>query len=229
MKHTLTFFLFFVSFWANAQRDTIPIKDTLDHVEYYIIQGDSVPASSIGLEAVVVLGKLQFDDDAARKRYLILRRKTRKVYPYAKLAAERFTQINARLDSMDSKRDRKKYMKVIQKYVEEEFGDRLKKFSRTEGQILVKLLHRQTGITGFDLIKEYRNGWKAFWLNTTAGLFDISLKTEYDPINVEEDYLIEDILERSFQANLLERQESALDFNYFELENKWRPIPDLED
>ena len=49
--------------------------------------------------------------------------------------------------------------------MDDEFSAELKKMTRTEGQILVKLIHRQTGITMYDLIKEYRSGWKAFWYN----------------------------------------------------------------
>ena len=123
---------------------------------------------------------------------------------------------------MIPKEKRKKYIRQVQKYVEEEFTSELKKLTRTEGQILVKLVHRQTGITMFDLIKDYRSGWRAFWYNNTAKLFKISLKKEYDPENDKEDYYIEDILQRSFQNDILEEQSTALDFDFAELTNKWK-------
>ena len=191
------------------------------YVQYYIIEGDTIPRESIDLDEVIIFGKLKFKDNLARRRYLILRRKTRKVYPYAKLAAERLMVLNERLQNIESKRARKKYIRLLQKYMEEEFTQELKKMTRTEGQILVKLVHRQTGQTMFSLIKEYRSGWRAFWYNNAAKIFNISLKEKYDPINVEEDYWIEDILQRSFQANILEKQDTALDFTYYELKNKW--------
>ncbi|MEH6407703.1 MAG: DUF4294 domain-containing protein [Leeuwenhoekiella sp.] len=224
MKLSLYGLLLLFAFQLRAQ---IPVEQQQDSLEYqyYIIEGDTIPRESIDLDEVIVFGKLKFKDDAERRRYLILRRKTRKVYPYAKLAADRLVELSARLDSMKSKGDKRRYMRIIQRYVEEEFTDELKKLTRTEGQILVKLIHRQTGITTFDLIKEFRSGWKAFWLNTTASMFDISLKEKFDPVNVEEDYYIEDILQRAFQAKLLENQPSALDFDYLELTNKWTKNP----
>ncbi len=188
---------------------------------YYIIKGDSIPREFIDLEEVILLNKLEFTSKENRKRYLILRRKTRKVYPYAKLAAERLIVMTERLKTIEKKRDKKKYTKRVQKYIEEEFTETLKKFTRTEGQILAKLIHRQTGRTGFDLVKELRTGWKAFWYNTTANLFDISLKDEYDPFTNKEDYLIEDILERSFQDNILERQAPAFTIDYLDLTAYW--------
>ncbi|MBT8258333.1 MAG: DUF4294 domain-containing protein [Bacteroidia bacterium] len=188
---------------------------------YIIIEGDSIPRTAIDLDEVMLLHKLEFDSREDRRTYLILKRKTIKVYPYAKLAAERLETLNKRLEKMESKRQRKKYAKRIQKYIEGEFSDELKKLTRTEGQILIKLIHRQTGKTTFELIKELRNGWRAFWFNNTAKMFKISLKKEFDPMYVKEDYLIEDILQRNFQSGRLETQKSALGLDFFELTEKW--------
>jgi hypothetical protein len=188
---------------------------------FYLIEGDTIPKEYIDLDEVVLLNKLNFNSKEDRRRYLILRRKTRKVYPYAKLASERLTTMSNRLSEIKSKRDRKKYTKRIQKFIEEEFSEKLKNLTRTEGQILVKLIHRQTGRTAFDLVKELRTGWRAFWYNTTANMFDISIKVEYDPFANKEDYLIEDILERSFQNSILERQEPAFEIDFLDLTSQW--------
>ena len=143
------------------------------------------------------------------------------MYPYAKLASDRLVELNSRLGELQSKRKRRRYTREVQKFIEQEFSEELKKLTRTEGQILVKLIYRQTGITAFDLVKELRNGWRAFWYNTTASFFDISLKEEYHPDLVHEDYLIEDILQRAFAARHLERQEAKIDYDYATLTNKW--------
>ncbi|WP_292949028.1 DUF4294 domain-containing protein [Olleya sp. UBA1516] len=219
MKYIL-FILLCIPTFLVGQEDIIIEQDSTE-VEYIIIEGDSIPQKSIYLDEVMILDKLSFKSKEDRRRYLILGRKTLKVYPYAKLAADRLNALNTRLQSLDRKRDKKKYAKKVQKYIEEEFSEELKKLTRTEGQILVKLIHRQTGKTTFDLIKELRSGWRAFWFNSTAYLFNISLKREYDPENVEEDYLIEDILIRAWQNGQLKLVKSPLDFEYFKLNNKW--------
>ncbi len=190
-----------------------------------IIEGDSIVQSSIALEEAYVFGRLKFSSYDDKLRYYILRRKTQKVYPYAKLAAERLVELNDSLKYIKRKGKRKKYTKKVQKYIEEEFSEELKKLTRTEGQILVKLIYRQTGTTAFDLVKELRSGWRAFWYNTTAKLFKISIKEEFHPDKIEEDYLIEDILQRAFASGKLERQESVLDYNYADLSNKWKKKP----
>ena len=207
------------SAFVHAQ-ENMPVEDTLQK-EYMYIEGDSIVREHIDLDEVLILGRLKFDSDLERRKYLILRRKTIKVYPYAKLASERLVELNSRLDRMKSRRDRKRYTKIVQDYIEDQFSAELKKLTRTEGQILVKLIHRQTGITAFDLIKDLKSGWRAFWYNTTASFFNISLKEEFAPESNQEDYLIEDILQRAFQDKKLQKQPSALDFNFLELTNKW--------
>lgn len=195
--------------------DTIPKK-------YLIIKGDTITGQSIDLEEVVILPRLRLNTNEERRRYLILQRKTLKVYPYAKLAAERLETLNARMAGVKSKRQRKKYTRMVQKFVENEFADKLKKFTITEGQILIKLIHRQTGETAFDLIKELRSGWRAFWYNNTAKLFDMSLKIPFDPEVEEEDFLIEDILQRQFDKGNLEFQKSYKTFDLYTLNKIWK-------
>ena len=202
--------------FVNAQDTSLP------QGELMLLDGDSIPTYGIPLKEVVLFQPLRFKTRLELKRYLILRRKTLKVYPYAKLAADRLTILNERLDNLDNKRSRKKYLKRMEKFIYEEFEQELKKFSRSEGKILIRLVHRQTGTTTYDLVKELRTGWKAFWYETTASLFKLSLKDTFDPEYSFEDYLIEDILQRAFADQYLEEQASSLDFNLDDLYYIWK-------
>lgn len=190
-------------------------------VDYIKIKGDSIVRSSIDLDKVVLLPKKGFKDSNEIKKYLILKRKTLKVYSYAILASNRLTTLNERLVNIKRRRDRKNYTKKIQKFIVNEFYDELRKFTQTEGQILIKLIHRQTGTSAYKLIKEIRNGWSAFWYNNTARIFNMSLKKEFDPYTVEEDYLIEDIIQRALRDKKLEYQEPNITYDLFELNKKW--------
>ena len=220
MKFFLYLYIVLFSVVLSAQEEQEKVADTINK-EYFLIKGDTLYTDVIGLDDVVMLKKIKFSNKNDRIKYLILRRKVRKVYPYAKMASDRLTDLKDSLIHIKSKRKQKKYTKHIQKYIEEEFSEKLKKFSRTEGQILIKLIHRQTGTTAFELIKELRSGWRAFWYNSTASMFNISLKEEYNPMHDHEDYYIEDVLMRSFTDGILKKQPHALDFDYFELSDKW--------
>jgi hypothetical protein len=182
----LIFFLQFVTLFSQNENST-----------YFKIEGDSVFKKEIDLKEVVVYKPVIFADNQERLDYFVLKRKVLKVYPYAKMASERLAKLNDRLDKIKSKRKKKKYTKMLEKFLQEELTAELRKLTRTEGQILVKLIYRETGITAFSLVRELRNGFRAFTYNTIAKVFKISLKEEYDPLNVREDLFIEDILRNS--------------------------------
>lgn len=227
MKSKLSFTLAILSSTALfSQVKEVPLDSVAEKM--IIVEGDSLFKQSIALDEVFLFSKLSFPTYKDKLRYYVLRRKTIKVYPYAKLASERLVELNDSLSKIKSKRKRKRYTRHVQKYIEGEFSDELKKLTRTEGQILVKLIYRQTGNTAFNLVKELRSGWRAFWYNTTAKMFDINIKEEYHPEEVHEDYLIEDILQRAFASDQLERQKSVLDYDYATLTNKWNKPPEKE-
>ena len=211
--------LFFSSFifllgtaFSFSQTET----DTLQ-----MTQQDSSIIYSIELKEIIFTPDNVYTTDEDKKAKLILKRRIFKVYPFAKLTADKLTQLNATMAKLKTNREKKKYFKIVEKYLEEEFEPRLKKLSRKDGQILVKLIYRQTGHTTFDLIKDYKSGWKAFWSNTAASLFDINLKTKYDPYQVNEDYLIETILNRAFNNRQLIKKESAMPIEYDKLSEYW--------
>ncbi len=213
--------------FAKAQPPTtqLPIKkDTVTTPEYFFIDGDSV--SAIELDRVMLVQSLKFDSKYENIKYQILKRKVKKVWPYAKLAAERLTVLNERLDQLEYVNDKKRYTKAVQEYLEEELTADLKKFSTTDGNILIKLIHRQTGITAFELMKNLRNGWSAFWMNNTAKVFDLDLKAQFDPENEIQDFYIEDILINEFKNETLPEQESAISFDYFKGRANWNAYED---
>ena len=221
IKAYITILFFFLTIYIYGQekieKDSIPLSE-----RYIIFEGDTL---LIELSEVQVLKKLNFKTTYDRKYYYWFRKKTMKAYPYAKMAQDRLEVINKRLGEIDSKRKRRIYTKRVQKYVEEEFTEQLKKLTRTEGRILIKLIHRQTGGTAFELVKELRSGWKAFRYNVTASMFKLSLKEHYNPEEVQEDYLIEDILQRAFIDGVLVEQPSKLKFDYLKLSTQYFKAP----
>ena len=187
-------FLCFVIFILSPQK---MLSQDENNSTYFKIEGDSIYKKEINLNEVIIYKPVEFTNDKERLDYFVLKRKVTKVYPYAKMASERLSKLNTRLDKIKSKRKQKKYTKMLEKFLQEELTAELKRLTRTEGQILVKLIYRETGSTAYSLVRELRNGFRAFTYNTIAKVFKISLKETYDPLNVREDLFIEDILRNS--------------------------------
>ena len=214
----IALFLTFINF-VQAQ---LPKIDPVKAEDYFVIEGDTIIRSEIELKEVIVFQPLKFISYDEAKRYILLRQRTLRVYQYAKLAADRLNILTERLNQINSKRKKRKYLRLIEDFIYDEFELELRKLSRSQGKILIKLIHRQTGNTTHQLVKELRNGWRALIYQTTASLFKLSLKDTYNPKEVYEDYLIEDILQRAFSEERLERQDTALDYDLDALYIYWK-------
>lgn len=210
------FYLLLFVFISAALHSQEVVRDTIKNT----VENDSVEFN-YQLEEIVISNVKSNLSDEDRKRLLILRRRVYKVYPYAKIAAERLTMLNANMAKLKTERERKKYSKIVEKYLEDEFESQLKKLSRKDGQVLVKLIYRQTGNTTFDLIKDYKSGWKAWWSNRIARMFDIDIKAKYDPAVIAEDYYIEGFLLQGFDERRLQRQDPAFPIDYTAITKKW--------
>ncbi|MDN3707499.1 DUF4294 domain-containing protein [Myroides ceti] len=152
----------------------------------------------------------------------VLKRRILRVYPYVVATSDNLLILNENLAKMDTKKRRNAYIKRSEDYLEKQFKDRLKKLSRKDGQILVKLINRQTGQTTFDLVKEFKSGWTAFWSNQTAKLFDINLKTKYNPKETLEDFYIELLLLELTAERKIDYRNPAKNINLSQLRTDWK-------
>lgn len=213
-------FVFLInSFFVLAQ---IEAPNNFDGELLFKFETDSIPQAGIRLEEVVLFQPLTFRSIKELRQYVILRNRTLRVYPYAKLASDRLDTLSIRLENIKSNRKKKTYIKRIENFIYDEFEEELKKLSRSQGRILIKLVHRQTGETTHSLIKELRNGWRAFVYQTTASLFKLSLKDTYNPGTNYEDFLIEDILQRAYGDGLIDLDPTALTYDLDSLYTIWK-------
>ena len=213
-------YLFFLFLFSTLISSSQQIDDD-NATDYIRIEGDTIVKGSIGLNEVLLLPRRPFKNSEQIRKYLILKRKTIKVYPYSVMASKRLKSLNNRLLIIKTKRERRRYTRMVQNFLEDELTPELSKLTKSEGQILIKLIYRQTGITSYNLVKNLRNGVKAFLYNTTARFFDLNLKTEFNPEIILDDYYIEDIIQRSVRDNLIEYNEPKNKYDLFKLKTLW--------
>ena len=166
-----------------CQKDTFLIK------EMYYKDNDTLILADI--EEIEILHFINLEDERYFRR---LKYKTLKVYPYAKMAAEQLDSIQIQLELIPKKRKRKAYIKATEQWIKEDLAPELKKLSRWEGRILSKLIYRETNISTYQIVKDFKGNLHAFFWQTMAKLYDNNLKTPYQPKNIEEDKWIEYII-----------------------------------
>lgn len=198
-----TLFIFFiglsVSNYAQINEDSVGQEPK--YLDAIITDGDTIYIDY--LDEVVLTDYKQLTGDDKREYYR-LRKKVLKVYPYALEASKVFLEVNEKYQSIEKKRKRKKYTRKRQKWLQETFGEQLKQLKRSEGKILIKLIHRNLQVTAYDLIKFYRNGFTAFWWQGMAKLYSADLHKEYHPESNREDMIIEMIIQKAIRDNIIE-------------------------
>ena len=132
------------------------------------------------------------------KRNLRLEYNVRKVYPYARIAANKVNEIERRLSQITKESERRKILKEEYSQLMKTFKAPLMKLSITQGKILIRLIYRETNHTSFAHIREYRGTVNAYFWQSIALIFGNNLKTAYDPQG--EDAEIEKIVQKILQG-----------------------------
>lgn len=175
----VSFFLLFICSELFAQA---PRKDpkTGGYRLPYIIEGeDTIPVVNLPTVNIVDVNNPEYLKNL--QAYYRLRFNVIKVYPYARLAAVKINEMDRAMDKMSSDRERRKYRKQVEDQVRKDFEDQIKKLSINQGNVLIKLIDRETGQTSYDLIRELKGSFNAFFSQGLAKLFGHDLKDEYDP------------------------------------------------
>jgi Domain of unknown function (DUF4294) len=143
-----------------------------------VYNGDTIPAKTL---VIVYVDKVMSHTMRRRMEALTrLRNAVYITYPYARKAGMILNEMNSQLAKMNSESERKDYVKSKERELKKEFTDPMEKLSVYQGQILMKLINRQTGNNCYEIIREYRGGFSARLWQTVAFFFGSSLKQSYD-------------------------------------------------
>ncbi|TAJ14183.1 DUF4294 domain-containing protein [Marinilabiliaceae bacterium JC017] len=160
------------------------------YLEQKVIGTDTMP--HINLHEIKIVTPWRFKNKRQHIRYSKLLRNIRITLPYARMASQKLNAINQHLSTMETEKERKAYLKKAEKELFKEFEKPLRKLTFSQGRLLIQLIDRETGDTSYNLIKEYKGGFSAFFWQSIARLFGSNLKSEYDAEG--DDKMIEHII-----------------------------------
>jgi len=141
---------------------------------------------------------IEIIDPNYKRNYNYLLRRVKKVYPYAVYAKQLLDEYEADVSGIEKKRKVKKYGKKAHQQLMDDFEYVIRNMYVSEGKVLMKLVHRETGHTVFDIIAKYRGKLKASWYSTMGKMFEQNLKATYHPD--KEDWLMERIVKEIEQG-----------------------------
>lgn len=220
-------FMFIVVF-CYSQQDTLKVnsfddipksrlkKDEFGN-DYFYDETQKAKIYKINGEQVIVLDELvlranpHFNNQLDRNFYFFLNKKLNRVYPLFLDALEQYRSIQKESANMKGS-ERNKYIKQRQTELAASYEKQLRDLTTSEGQVFAKLMNRATGKTVYEIIKELRGGWSAFWWNVKGNIADVSLKTPYNPHKYREDLFIESLLQSNWNLGYLQPYPGANDF-----------------
>ncbi|MFW5793143.1 MAG: DUF4294 domain-containing protein [Bacteroidota bacterium] len=144
------------------------------------------------MEEVLIFAPRKFKNRYEQARYNRLVRNVKRVYPYAKIAGEKYREYNEMLLAEPNEKKRDELMKEAEQDIKDSFEGDLRKLTISQGFILVKLVDRETQNTTYEVLKEFRGVFSAVFWQGLGRLFGYNLKSQYDAEG--EDRLIEEII-----------------------------------
>lgn len=181
--------------------------DEQQKVKIYEVNGEPV----VVLDELVLINKPKFNNQLDKNYYYFLNKKLYRVYPLFVAALQQYRDIQKDMDDMDSKAKRK-FVRERQNMLADQYEKQLRDLTTTEGQVFAKLMNRATGKNVYEIIKELRGGWSAFWWNVKGKMADIDLKDQYDPHKNRTDEFVESLLQSNWNSGYLQPYPGANDF-----------------
>ena len=177
----LVFFLYVAN--ATGQIDSLKQKnDTLQGKSFLLqkVKRDGVTLPEVEIKEVTVYAHPNFSRKSDFRKYERLVYNLKKVYPYALIVRNRLSRVNDEISKIDNEKDRKEYLKKVEKNVFAEYEGDIRDMTITQGRLLIKLIDRETQNTSYVLIREYRGKFAAAFWQGIARIFGTNLKEEYD-------------------------------------------------
>ncbi len=158
----------------------VPLPEQGTYRLPYIIEGeDTIPVVNLRMVDIVDMANPDYMKDL--QAYYRLRYNVIKVYPYARLASVKLNEMENQMEGMKSDREKRKYKKSVEEQVRKDFEEQIKKLSINQGNVLIKLIDRETGHSSYELISQLKGSLNAFFSQGVAKLFGHNLKDKYDP------------------------------------------------
>ena len=143
------------SITGNAQdsaNDTIQVAMyvKIDRAYY---QGDSIP--NMTLHEFYKTAPKIFKNEKQRQKYNKLVRDVRYVFPYAKLTRQILIETHDYLETIEDEKEKKRHIKAVERGIRQQYEPTVRKITKTQGKLLVKLIDRECGQTSFEMIKAF--------------------------------------------------------------------------
>ncbi len=147
----------------------------------YRVDADGDTIAVIHLRNITCFPPMKFKNKKEEEHYWRTVRDVRLTLPYAKLIAETLLETYEYIETFPTTKEREQYLKKMEKSLFEQYKPALKRFSKGQAKVLIKLIQRETNQTSYDIVKAFLGSFRATFWQGFGKLFGVSLKTTFDP------------------------------------------------
>ncbi|MCI9286188.1 MAG: DUF4294 domain-containing protein [Muribaculaceae bacterium] len=159
---------------------------------YYYFDGPDGPDQLMLVMAeVTVYPPLKFKNKKEEEFYWRTVRDVRKALPYAKLICETLIETYEYIETFPTQKEREEHLKKMEGAVFEQYKPVLKKFTKGQAKMLIKLINRETNQSSYNILKAFLGSFRAGFWQTFGRFFGVNLKTSYKPATDRNDAIIE--------------------------------------
>ena len=202
MRRIVFVLLLFVAFGAFAFDELPSPRNKTYRGFYYFLSEEGDSTLMLVLNDVTVFPPEKFKDKEAEQFYWRMVRDVRKGLPYAKLISATVIETYEYISTLPTKKEREDYLKEMEKEVFNQYKPELKRFSRQQARVLVKLVNRETNQRSYSIIKAFLGGFRATFYQAFGRLFSVNLKADWKPETDATDAMINRIATRIEQGTL---------------------------
>lgn len=145
------------------------------------------------LRELVIYPALKFKNKKEEEFYWRTVRDVRKTLPYAKLAFSTLCETYEYIQTIPDKKEREKHLKTLEKDIFEQYKPAIKKFTKNQGKVLLKLINRETDQTSFNIVKAFLGSFRAGFWQTFGRFFGMNMRAGFHPEKNKDDAIIERI------------------------------------
>lgn len=152
-------------------------------------EGDTVLV--LVFNEITMFPPMKFKNKKQEEFYWRTVRDVKKTLPYAKLICETLLETYEYIETFPTKKERDEYLKRMEDAIFKQYKPVLKKFTKSQAQMLIKLIKRETNQSSYNIIKAFLGSFRAGFWQTFGRFFGVNLKGDYRPDKNNKDAIIE--------------------------------------
>jgi len=169
----------------------LKVRDYEGYTRFVDEYGDTCRMTYI--RNITVYPPMKFKNKKEEEFYWRTVRDVKKTLPYAKLAFSTLCETYEYIQTIPDKKMRERHLKTLEKDIFEQYKPVVKKMTRNQGKVMLKLINRETDQTSFNIVKAFLGSFRAGFWQTFGRFFGMNMKSGFHPDKNREDAIIERI------------------------------------